>query len=219
VHTFVDIGGGDGFISKELENAGYETILFDPNIVKIACAKNRNVKNLVCGYFTDNTVKVGSVQAIGLFDVLEHIENDGEFIRELSPLLAEKGKIIITVPAHNYLWSAKDDGGHYRRYSLPQLKQLFMQNGFDVLYATYFFSLLLPAIYFLKALPYRYRKKCKRKEQNSASAEKKHEVFRKEHQKRGAGFLLRMLKYEQAFIRRGKRIPFGASVLLVGQKR
>jgi SAM-dependent methyltransferase len=217
-----DVGGGNGFIVKELENAGYEAILFEPLANGANNAKKRAVKNIVCGLFDATTVKEGSMSAVGLFDVLEHIENDGQFICGLLPLLTDEGKVVVTVPAHHYLWSSKDDYAfHYRRYTVPSLRELFMQNGFDVLFATYIFSLLLPIMLFAKALPYRLfgKQKPKTKDvQNDAPSSENLQTFADEHQRRGAGLLLHLLKHERAFIKRGKRIPFGASVLLVAQK-
>ena len=50
-------------------------------------------------------------------DVIEHIENDVEELDRACNLLSESGKLIIIVPAFNFLFSDFDrDVGHYRRY-------------------------------------------------------------------------------------------------------
>ncbi|MCL2398454.1 MAG: class I SAM-dependent methyltransferase [Defluviitaleaceae bacterium] len=208
---FVDIGGGNGYNAVQLSNQGYPVILFEPTQNGVLSSKKRGVKNIVWGLFDSSTVKECSMPAVGLFDVLEHIEDDGKFVRDLHSLLSENGKVVATVPAHKFLWSAKDNYMlHHRRYSLKQFEELFCNNGFNIVYSTYFFSLLLPPMFFLKALPYRLFSKNK----NHHSFDK----FAKEHESVGQSIALYLLKFEQFLIKRTLKIPFGCSVLLVAQK-
>ena len=211
---FADVGGGNGHIAKHLGDAGYKVVLFEPTQTGVVNARNLGVENIVRGLFDTDTVKKSSIPAVGLFDVLEHIENDEKFIRGFLPILAKKGKIIATVPAHNYLWSSKDDYGlHKRRYSLRQLRCTFIENGYNVIYETYFFSLLLPAIFLFKTLPYKLFGNA----MSSPVSDVTQNEFGKEHQKHRAMELL--FVYEKMLVTRKKRIPFGASVLLVAEKR
>lgn len=79
---------------------------------------------------------------IVLFDVLEHIEKDIETLDKLSDLLEPEGKMIITVPAYNFLWSQHDtDHEHKRRYTLSSLKEK-LPADLKPIYTTYFNSLL-----------------------------------------------------------------------------
>lgn len=57
-------------------------------------------------------------------DVIEHIENDAEELMEAAKRLKQDGKLIILVPAHNWLFSPFDKAiGHFRRYNKKRLVQ------------------------------------------------------------------------------------------------
>lgn len=82
---------------------------------------------------------------IGLFDVLEHVEEDAIALYELSKYLNAKGKILITVPAFPSLWSKHDDRHHhFRRYTQSSLELVAQEAGLQVLYVSYFNTGLFP---------------------------------------------------------------------------
>ena len=84
---------------------------------------------------------------ICLFDVLEHIEPDLETLRAAGEFLAPGGRIVLTVPAHQWLWSAHDDELHHvRRYSRASLARIAESAGLHVDRLTYFNSLLFPLL-------------------------------------------------------------------------
>jgi SAM-dependent methyltransferase len=73
-----------------------------------------------------------------LFDVLEHIEDDEESLCLVRELLDDKSKVLITVPAYQWLFSQHDKNlGHFRRYSRKILNQKLVRNGYAVLYSGY----------------------------------------------------------------------------------
>ena len=65
----------------------------------------------------------GRFHIVVLLDVIEHVENDMDFLQaNVRPKLAEGGMVLISVPAHPYLFSEHDQFlGHYRRYTRRQL--------------------------------------------------------------------------------------------------
>ncbi|CAM1379409.1 class I SAM-dependent methyltransferase [Fretibacterium fastidiosum] len=80
-----------------------------------------------------------------LFDVLEHIEHDGEALSVLKKLIRPDGKLLLTVPAYQWMFGPHDrDLGHYRRYTRPKLRALCVQQGYTVSYTGYINSLLFP---------------------------------------------------------------------------
>ena len=90
--------------------------------------------------------------AIALFDVLEHIENDEDALSSIHQRLKNQGKILLTVPAYQWLWSQHDEiNHHYRRYTKKGLVKKLQTQGFRIERATYFNSLLFPL-----AAPVRY---------------------------------------------------------------
>jgi SAM-dependent methyltransferase len=79
-----------------------------------------------------------------LADVLEHIPDDAEAVRWIWDQLADGGHVLVTVPAHRYLWTEMDDVvHHFRRYERKELLKLFSE-GFEVRVASYYNMLLFP---------------------------------------------------------------------------
>jgi SAM-dependent methyltransferase len=141
---------------------------------------------------------------IGAFDVIEHIVEDEDVLREL--YRGSRNGIILTVPQHQFLWSTADEYAcHKRRYSAAELRQKVEAAGFEVVRMTSFVSLLLPALLLarLKKVPV---------EQFDPMAE-----FNKS--RRIDKLLESILNFEQGFIRLGWNLPLGGSLLLIARKR
>lgn len=80
-----------------------------------------------------------------LFDVLEHIEQDVETLMAIQKLLAAGGRILITVPAYRWLWSAHDTFLHHkRRYSAGELRTKAVAAGLQPVRISYFNTILFP---------------------------------------------------------------------------
>jgi SAM-dependent methyltransferase len=82
---------------------------------------------------------------IAALDVIEHIDGDSEAIAAISIRLKPSGKFLMTVPAHQWMWSAHDTVNHHkRRYSKSSLKRLFEGSELRLEKIGYFNSLLFP---------------------------------------------------------------------------
>ena len=205
-------GGGNGFVSLEIKNNGYEIALLEPGISGILNAKKRGLKKLICANFNEIDLYPNSIPAIGIFDVLEHIQNDYEFLNKIYKCLISGGKLYITVPAYNFLWSDEDNiAGHYRRYNLNQLRSIVKQIGLKIEYSTYIFSILPIPIFLFRALPNKLNLK-----KNESQKRTKNE-----HKKRNGltgNILQKIWDSELKAIFKQKSIPFGGSCLLVARK-
>ncbi len=85
---------------------------------------------------------------IGLFDVLEHLPDDGRVLRDLHALLVPGGRLIVTVPAHPELWSYFDEeSGHQRRYREGELRDRLLETGYRVEYLTPYMAAILPLVW------------------------------------------------------------------------
>ena len=83
---------------------------------------------------------------IGAFDVIEHIADDRAAIASIASKLKPGGKLVMTVPAHPWMWSAHDVVNHHqRRYSKGALRKLIAQSPLKLEAIGYFNSLLFPA--------------------------------------------------------------------------
>lgn len=204
-----DVGGGNGYMTKACSDAGFESVLVEPSHKGILNAKNsRGIKNLVHSSFEDAKFLANSLPAVSLFDVVEHIENDKLFLQQIYESLKPGGRLYLTVPAYNWLWSSTDEfGGHYRRYTCSSLDKLLLKLGFKINFSTYFFMFLPLGIYLFRSLPYKLGKK-QPKEFVEVKAE--HEL------KRGAHFKIinAVLSWEIARMKKLNKIPFGGSCLI-----
>lgn len=210
---FLDVGGGNGFVSSSIQNSGYEVVLLEPSPVGAKNALTRGVEYVICSSLGQSGITPGTIPAIGIFDVLEHIEDDNAFLRELYESLMPGGTLYITVPAMQWLWSAEDDSAmHFRRYTLSGLIETLSSTGFQVTYSTYFFSFLILPILMFRSLPSRLKI---RKGSDPTQT-------RNEHRLPSNHSLSRILEWlqkrELVKIKAGKRIPLGGSCLIVARK-
>lgn len=87
----------------------------------------------------------GAYDLVAVLDVVEHIEDDVAALAAMRSLLAPGGKILIAVPAHQWMWSAHDVvNHHHRRYSKKTLVEAIRKAGLRERKLGYFNSLLFP---------------------------------------------------------------------------
>jgi SAM-dependent methyltransferase len=89
----------------------------------------------------------GRWDAVCLFDVLEHVDDEAGALVACRRLLAPGGRLFVTVPAYAWLWSRHDELlGHRRRYTARALRRAAEGGGYTVERLTYFNTLLAPPI-------------------------------------------------------------------------
>jgi hypothetical protein len=149
----LDIGGGNGVVSRHLLGRGIPSMVVEPGAAGAAVAVTRGVP-AIRSAFQDLKVPEGLLGAAGMFDVLEHIEDDAGMLGALNRALRSGGMLYIAVPAHSWLWSPQDtDSGHFRRYTVGSLSARLKEAGFEPMFGTYFFSALVPAVLLFRSLP------------------------------------------------------------------
>lgn len=208
---FLDVGGGNGFVGAMIASLGHRVVLIEPGEAGARCAREqRGIPEVVQASIVDLEVASATVGAIGLFDVLEHIEDDVDALTRLREMLVEGGKIYLTVPSHRWLWSSADvQAGHFRRYTRRQLVAVLEKAGLDVEFASYFFWPLPLPMFLLRCLPERLG--LRRGESRSERVVREHD--------RQPGLADKVLARENRRLRSGRRIRFGASTVAVAVKR
>lgn len=208
----LDVGGGNGFVSIALKEAGLEPILLEPGHDGVINARSRGLSDIICSTLTDAGFREASIPAAGMFDVLEHIHDDTEFLKSIYRILSRGGRLYLTVPAYDFLFSTDDEeAGHYRRYTLRTLANALESSGFAVDYATYIFSFLPVPIYMFRTLPTKL----------GLSRKQSADRAQEEHRKPGgiSGRILDMFcKFESRAIEKRGKIKFGGSCLVVARK-
>jgi 2-polyprenyl-3-methyl-5-hydroxy-6-metoxy-1,4-benzoquinol methylase len=82
---------------------------------------------------------------VGAFDVIEHIDDDHAALQSIADKIKPGGKLVMTVPAHQWMWSAHDVVNHHkRRYSKASLGKLVEGSPLRLERIGYFNSLLFP---------------------------------------------------------------------------
>lgn len=126
----LDFGCGDGFVTRTLANrytlcrlVGVDKKIDEINLGKPYAQETERIEYLE--NIEDFCGEDGSLDGALLLDVLEHIPDDELFLEEFfsNKIFVDRAKFIITCPAFDRLFSHHDYLlGHYRRYSLSELK-------------------------------------------------------------------------------------------------
>jgi len=211
--TVFDIGGGNGFVALGIKNAGREVVLVEPGFDGVRNARDRGLNPIICSTLEDAGFLKHTIPAIGIFDVLEHVEDDTAFLNTLRSLLVQGGRIYITVPAYGFLWSIEDDfAQHHRRYTRQTLSAKLKQASFAVEFATYIFAFLPIPIFFARTIPSKLRIKKAIRVEDAVNQHKNENV------RALSGRLLRLaLDIEIKVLESKRTIPFGGSCLVVAR--
>ncbi len=110
-------------------------------------AKNKPFEELRRNEPENIPFKDSEFDLVTAFDVLEHTENDLAIIKEINRVLKDDGFILLTVPAHTWLWSGHDMAmEHKRRYSKKDLLEKLKKGGFVIKKQTHF---VFPGIFYI----------------------------------------------------------------------
>ena len=204
-----DVGGGNGFVAAALQRAGFGVVLVEPGPDGVANARCRGIEAIAQAEFRDAGFRDATLPAVGLFDVIEHVEAQEDLLTSVYQSLARGGRLYVSAPAHQSLWSREDElAGHHRRYRLAELTDILEQVGFSISYASYFFVPLPLPIFLLRRIPYRL---------GLGVSTDDPAILARQHQT-GTRLAERLLWWEAAAIRGAVSLPFGASCLIAATK-
>jgi SAM-dependent methyltransferase len=211
--TVLDVGGGNGFVARDMEANGYPTVLLEPGARAAARARQRGIRRIIRSTLADAKFKPNVLPAVGVFDVLEHVADEREFLRSIHESLRPGGRLYLTAPAYRGLWSDDDmQAGHFRRYTLKRLAAVLREIGYAVEYQTYIFSALVVPLFVVRAAPAAVRSLVAPGNAPSVDPGRHHESG-------PWGRVLRpILDWEIGRIGRKKAVPLGSSCLVVASK-
>jgi SAM-dependent methyltransferase len=207
VRSFFDVGCGTGSVLAAVGDACPHLRLGagDALLEAIKVARSR----VAGGSFVQLDIRRlpfdSEFDVVGLFDVLEHLDDDEHVLRELYRSVTPGGGIIVTVPQHRWLWSAVDEySGHRRRYTRRELVARVRAAGFTVERTTSFMTLLLPVL----ALARRFKRDIDHLDPVAELTIGRipNRVFAS------------LCALEGTAIRAGANFPFGGSLLLIARK-
>ena len=121
--SILNIGAAGGASSQWLSDLGHVvSVERDPFFIEYLQQQQIPV---IDTSITTLPFENNSFDLVCAFDVIEHVSNDNEAIKEMERVCKPKGLICITVPANRLLWSEHDIvNEHKRRYSKRALLTL-----------------------------------------------------------------------------------------------
>jgi SAM-dependent methyltransferase len=147
--------------------------------------------------------------AIGAFDVIEHVCEDEAVLAGICRALKPMGVVILTVPQHKWLWSSADEQAmHKRRYTRRELSTKLVNAGFEVVRCTSFVTMLLPILYVS-----RLRNRC------GAMADRGDDCYELEISRVANTMCSAAMRIDEALISMGLALPIGGSLLAVACKK
>lgn len=210
--TIYDVGGGNGCVARALQENGFSVVLVEPGEAGARNARARGLRHVACTTFEAAGFRDDALPAVGLFDVLEHVKDDRGFLQQIQHSLVPGGSFYLTVPAFNALWSHDDvTAGHFRRYRISELQRLVKSVGFELRYATYFFSALPPGILLFRTLPSGFGR-------FPLSSGRLNQGIHRAGGGSRRGLVDAFWRWERDMLERGECLSLGSSCLLVAKK-
>src|ERR1019366_5195988 len=135
--SFVDVGCGGGDISKMLCSIGMRGAGIDFSPLAIATTSERLREEIASGRYAlieaDATETDCALPQSDLgisYMVMEHVEDDVDFVKKLATLVRPQGMLAICVPGRKDCWTFEDETvGHLRRYDREDLRRVLEAGG------------------------------------------------------------------------------------------
>ncbi len=202
----LDWGCGPGGNFKFLEEYG-QVLGVDASDEALRACRDKGIKNVTKAASLGEFKLDKKFDLITNFDVLEHIEEDVNFLFGLHEFLNPSGHVLVTVPAYQFLWTGLDEVlGHKRRYTEPELARKFRQAGYEVVKSSYFIFFLSPAFILFRMIE-------KIRKNNATSLSESVLELPRVVNQIFIGFLTL-----EAFMIKLVRLPFGTSIILLAKK-
>ena len=144
---FCEIGSGTGGnLAMLSEFATVDAVEMNTEARRIITdEKSAKLRAIYDGYLPDGLTLNKQYNGVFILDVLEHVKNDSNALIRIRELVTPNGYLIATVPAYQWLWSEHDVANHHkRRYTIANINSVVESAGFEVIYKSYFNTVLFP---------------------------------------------------------------------------
>jgi SAM-dependent methyltransferase len=136
--SVLEVGAGMGHFSETLAAAGLDRLVLGDTeqycLDRLATTYADRPDVEVASVPLPGPVEIGApVDTVVAMNVLEHIEDDVQALRDLAAKVTPGGRILLWVPAYMQLYGEFDKKvGHFRRYTPATLRPVVEQAGLTV---------------------------------------------------------------------------------------
>lgn len=202
----LDCGTSTGANLRALRDNNFVNVVgIDNNDQAITFCQQKDLFPVQLGDICDIPFEDNKFDLVLATDIIEHVENDEKALQEIYRVLKPQGKLILTVPAFQFLWGPQDDlSQHKRRYRLGMLLKKLNEAGFNILRKHYFNYILFLPIFFVRKMINLF--KIKVDSENNINSKIINKILK---------FLFQIDILTARFI----CPPFGVSILVVGERK
>jgi SAM-dependent methyltransferase len=144
--ALLDVGSGGGLFLAMMRERGFSGVGLDFSREAAAIAWRRQRAATVCADFERAPFRAGSVAAITMFHVLEHVYDPRAYLAAARSLLAPGGRLVVQVPnAASWQfrllgesWNGVDVPRHLFDFRAADVEKLLTESGFEVLRRKFF---------------------------------------------------------------------------------
>ena len=159
----LEIGCSGGALMAQLKKKGFTDIKgIDTSQVAVELAGERGIENVWVMDGARLNFNDNSFELLIASDVLEHIKDHEAALREWYRVLKPGGRLIIFVPAFQFLWSAHDVANHhFRRYNMKTLTRLVQDAGFTIQRRSFWNAGLFPVTLLVRFIQNKFYRRSK----------------------------------------------------------
>lgn len=143
----LDVGCGTGATLAAFESRPVERFGIEPEAAAVEFCHKRGLTEVRQGCAESLPFPDSAFDLVLALDVLEHLEDDRAGLSEITRVVKPGGFVLLTVPAHPFLWSEHDVVLHHkRRYTYPIFAELLRSQALVPIVFSYYNCVLFPVV-------------------------------------------------------------------------
>ena len=148
----LDVGCGTGANLEQFSRYG-DLFGVDISMDALQFCKSRRKESISAGECGKLPFKKGAFDIVLAIDLIEHIDDEEGFLKEINRVLSDEGVFVFTTSAFSFLWSQHDVAAHHkRRYRRGKLGRLLEGSNFKVERLSYTNFFIFPVVILFRGM-------------------------------------------------------------------